>query len=1352
MLARLFVTIGGLFVLALTAALVAPFVVDWSSYRADFEREASAILGRKVTVHGEASATILPFPSVTFSDVEVAGGPDGGPAMTAETFSMDAELAPLLSGEFRIFDMRLVRPKATIEVKADGAIDCLVRPSTPFRIGQISIEKLTITEGQVAILHAASGRTHRLTEINTEVSARALSGPWRMAGTMRVDGLRSAITVNTGRAGAGAIRLRIEAEPEVQQVSIESDGELRIEDDSSARYTGEFRLAARQQKDAQAQPQPSNPGFRVKGKFALDDVRLALDEFRFETGPLDNPYSADGSGFFDFGSRPRFALTLDGAQVRFDETIAAAADASGFSVSERISALHEALLDLPKPSIPGTVDINLPAVVASDTTIRDVRLSAQPASEGWTLQSLEATLPGRTRLEANGLLRTEGDLGFRGSLLMAIGQPSGFAAWVSRDVDDAIRRLPAAEFSANVDLTQSRQAFTNLELGLGTASFRGEAERHQPSDADPATILRLEGGAVDLDGLAALASLFISDAGVNRFAEGDLDLAIKAGPVSSGGFTAGTLDTAFRLRGGILEIDRLAIADLEGATVSATGTLRDFPDSPSGELDASIMAADMAPLIDTAAARFPHNALLQGLQSRVAGFRGLFNDTRLDMLASAAPNADGTTGIAVSAHGSAGGTAFSATISGKGSASQPQDSDLSLVVSARNDDATKLLALYGLPVLPLGLVGEGETDLSLKGRLSGDLATSVSLKAGGFNAGFSGTAGLADGLVLAGSAHLVAPDIEPWLMTASVALPGMGAGLPVELEGDVDYRDGLVSLERMTGTINQGALSGNLRVAIKEDRPRLAGEVELDELDLAPFAAMVVGQSSLEPAEAGWPSTPFAPQVSAPFGAELAVSAATVTAGPMATAYDARLTLRLDGEALRVTDLSAKLFDGKVTGLFELKNNGGTGLFSGQVKLEGADIRTALGDVGLAGTADISTTLSATGKSIGGLVSTLSGSGTAAYRGLVVDGFNTSAFPEFIRRADRIGKDIDAVKTANFASAVASSGSFAADAGEVAFTVAAGVLRAPPIKLTNSAAWIEANVQSDMNEGEVSISGAIGYDPGKEALVGSDPVVRFTVEGPIDGAVKRFDSEPLAQFLTQRALENEQARVEGMQAALLERQRLRREVRYYAALEAAHDQAVEASRRREDEERALAEARRRAEEEARAKAEAQERERRAQAEQARLAAEERARQEAEGRARQAAEEASRQAAEARKREAEAAARAEEQESRRRLEEQERSRAEAARRASEAAAQADAKVQGLLGTEERTRQDAEAARIAAEQEARLAQEARDRQLQDGQQPSALDFAPLLPPAGITSPQADRPQPKPDGFWEMLNGTQ
>ena len=162
---------------------------------------------------------------------------------------------------------------------------------------------------------------------------------------------------------------------------------------------------------------------------------------------------------------------------------------------------------------------------------------------------------------------------------------------------------------------------------------------------------------------------------------------------------------------------------------------------------------------------------------------------------------------------------------------------------------------------------------------------------------------------------------------------------------------------------------------------------------------MVLGESALESTGDGWSSAPFAPKVSAPFSAELGIAAATLTAGPAVTAYDASLSLRLDDEGLRLADLHGKLYGGDVTGLFELKNNDGTGLFSGQMKLDGADLASMLGDAGLHGTGDFSTALSASGKSVGGLVATLSGSGTAAFRSLVIDGVNPLAFPEFIASA-----------------------------------------------------------------------------------------------------------------------------------------------------------------------------------------------------------------------------------------------------------------------------------------------------------------------------------------------------------------
>ncbi|TPK70859.1 AsmA family protein [Mesorhizobium sp. B2-4-15] len=1218
MLARLFVIFGGLFVLVLCAALVVPYFVDWTGYRAEFEREASAILGRKVTVQGDATARLLPFPSVTFSNVAVAGGPNGQPAMTVETFSMDAELAPFLRGEVLIFDMRLVHPKATIDIANDGTVDWAMRPSTPVNPGQISIEKLTVTEGQIELRHAAGGRSHIFSEINTTISAKSLAGPWRMDGTLRLDGLRTTIAASTGKAEpSGQMRIRLKADPDSYPLVIETDGNAGIVNGAAA-YSGQFKISGADKNSAQLRGSDGetvkvsagkpDPGFRLNGKFSLDHQKLGVDEFRFETGPLDNPYTADGKASVDLGQRPSFAIEANGAQVQFDEAVGAQAGA-GLTLDQRIAGLEQALLELPKPTIPGTVEVKLPAVVAGDTTVRDVHLSAEPVEGGWSVKSLAATLPGRTTLEADGMLSVEDHFGFTGSLLLAVAQPSGFAAWLSKDVDEAIRRLPAAGFKAKVDLSEKRQAFSDLELILGKAKFSGRIDSSQPDDARPSVLMRLEGGELDVDGLAAFASIFVSDKGANRFADRDLDFQIKAGPVSAGGLTADTVDTALRLRDGLLEVDRLSVGGLAGASISATGRIKDFAASPTGKLDASVVAVDLKPLIDVAAQHYPGNAVLKGLASRAAAYPDLFQDARVDLVASAADNGDGTTGLAVSGQGKAGGSAFSASLSGKGAPDKLLEAPVTLTFNAKNPDATTLLALYGLPALPLGMLGEASTDIQAKGTFGGGLATSFSLAGNDFKAGFEGTVtATPQGPTAKGKISLDAADIEPWLMTAGIGLPGMGAGMSTSLAAQGDYGNGLLVLDNVNGAINEAAVSGDVNVDVKDGAPHLAGALVLDELDLDPLAVALFGDSafladknradksgtdkngadkSASDKGGAWPAAPFSQKSSLPFSADLDLTTAALAAGPLATAYGAAFSLKLDKEGIRVSDLKAKYLGGALTGLFELKNNDGTGLFTGQMKLAGADLANVLPDAGISGNGDFSTTLSTSGKSVDAMVAALSGSGTATLRGVQVAGINPDAFSAFLAKADAIGRDIDAAKTAAFAPDIAADGSFAAKDADIAFTVAGGTLRAPPISLENPAATLSADITADFNASTVSAKGAITYRPGDEALVGSEPVMNFTAEGPFGAVTRQFDSEPLAQFLTQRALEKEQQRVEAMQAALLEKQRLRREVRYYAALQDARDKAAEELRQQEEAARLKAEADAKAKAEADAQAQAE---------------------------------------------------------------------------------------------------------------------------------------------------------------------
>ncbi|UUP16110.1 hypothetical protein NTH_00552 [Nitratireductor thuwali] len=1175
--------------LALTAALIAPYFIDWTSYRSAFEREAGRVLGREVTVEGEARARLLPFPSVTFTDVTVAGGQGGEPSMTVEEFSMDAELAPFLSGELLIFDMRLVRPSAKLHMDENGRIDWAVRPSSPFDPRQVTLEKVTITDGNIVVRQESADRTVMLDDIDVNLSARALTGPWRVEGSLRADGLPLKIYAATGAVGPDqAMRVRVVAEPEGYPIELETDGQARMEE-GAARYAGTFRLRTVPPQPDAADAAEAEAGNRLSGSFTLGHRRLEVEQFRFETGPLADPYTAEGQATVELGAQPSFSITADGAQIRVGGEAESAI--AGQSAEERLSALLSFLAQLPKPDMPGRIAVNLPAIVAGDTTIREIRVEAEPVEAGWQMNSLAATLPGRTRFEGKGLLGTGEEVSFNGDILLAIGQPSGFAAWLARDVDEAIRRLPSAGFSAEVALSEGRQSFENLELILGDARFGGSVERRTDGEARPSLKLTLDGGRLDLADMQAFASLFVDDQGHNRLANHDVDLEIAAGPVSAEGLTADHLDTALRLREGLLEIDRLAITGLADARISATGQVSGFADNPTGKIDASIVAVDLAPLAMVLARRFPENDLATALAERAAAFPDLLEDGEVNLFASAADNGNSTSGLAVSASGTAGGSDFSFTLSGNGRLSALADAQFAAGLTVRNEDAAPLYALFGLPAMPWGLAGEAEAEVSAEGRLADTVETSFRFAGDDLLATFDGSVERTAGRYNAsGVAQVRSDDFEPWLATAGISLPGFGLGLPGSLTGQIDYGSGVAVISGLSGTIADNTVAGDLNAEIKNGLPHLSGALRLDALDLQLLGEMVLGTEAMEAGQGEWPRAPFRQSANPPFTTDVELLTGVLSAGGL-SGSEAAMQLRLNEEGIAVSELTADLLGGRISGLAELKNNQGTVLLSAQFQLGGAAMAQLVPRSGLSGSADLSVTLTANGKSVGGLVSALAGSGSAAVEGLRIAGFNPNALPALLREADRVGPEIDTAAVEAFAPEIVRDGVFEAGQAELAFSIANGVARTPPVQLESGPAQMSAEASADFRDRSVSASGAVVYDAGKEATAGSEPMVRFAAQGPVGEADIWLDLEPLSQYLTQRALEREQARVEHMQAVLLEKQRLRREARLYEAREAAR-QAAEAEQVRLEREaerlRKAEEDRRRRQAEERAERERQE--------------------------------------------------------------------------------------------------------------------------------------------------------------------
>jgi hypothetical protein len=429
-------------------------------------------------------------------------------------------------------------------------------------------------------------------------------------------------------------------------------------------------------------------------------------------------------------------------------------------------------------------------------------------------------------------------------------------------------------------------------------------------------------------------------------------------------------------------------------------------------------------------------------------------------------------------------------------------------------------------------------------------------------------------------------------MTAGVTLPGMGLGVPVALSADLDLADGILIASGLQGTVAGNAINGDINASVRDGLPHFSGAVNLTSLDLGLVVAAVLGEASMDMEAGGvWPRIPFEPAARPPFTAELDVSAASVLLNGERMAGNARMSARMNREGARIADATAYYHGGTIGGLIELSNNGGTGIFSGQIKATDAPAAALIPGIGLTGKTDFSASLTANGKSIEGMMASLSGSGTASVRDLVIPGLSPDALEPILAAAEEAGTDIDNDKTAAFAPEFIQGGQFQTEATEFAITVAGGVLRAPPIVLEHPKASLTVDARIDLGTGSVGASGELTYDAGLEAVVGAEPAVRFEVSGPPGDVAVSLDTAPLGQFLTQRALEREQARVEAMQSQLLERQRLRREVRYYASLQDERERLAEELRQREEAARAAEEARRaaddarrKAEEEARLKA------------------------------------------------------------------------------------------------------------------------------------------------------------------------
>src|SRR6185503_18265140 len=397
-LSKFFIAAGILTILALFAALLGPLFVDWTSYRASFEREASSYVGRPVTIAGKVNFRLLPTPVVSFTDIRV--GDAAAPDVEMEEFRAEIELTPLLKGQVRIIQMSVERPLfhfdiATLMANAGKLV-------TPWRLDpeRISLERLQVHDGSAAIVDSRSGRNWRGEAIDAVIEADSLMGPGKLTANMALNGKPLELSVAFGRLGVDSIPLKISARSAGYPVALSADGVAHFPGATAAKYEGSATLEGIAPRDGQA---PRSPwvDFRSSGKFELTPSHIEIDNTQISYGGTERPLILEASGGLNFADQPYFQASLTARQIDLDTTLGGGAE-KPVSIAAALASLAGALPGVAPPLIPGKVHLAAEGVVLGGSVLQSVGADVAIADGAWGVENFTATLPGETEVALNG--------------------------------------------------------------------------------------------------------------------------------------------------------------------------------------------------------------------------------------------------------------------------------------------------------------------------------------------------------------------------------------------------------------------------------------------------------------------------------------------------------------------------------------------------------------------------------------------------------------------------------------------------------------------------------------------------------------------------------------------------------------------------------------------------------------------------------------------------------------------------------------------------------------------------------------------------------------------------------------
>lgn len=665
---KFLIVAGGLLVVLVGVALIAPGFVDWNKHKAVATGLVKDATGRDLVIGGDMKLTILPAPAVVVKDVRLSNLPGAkAPEMVSlKSLEVRIALAPLLAGNLQVEKVRVVNPVIEIETLADGrsnlTFEAKEAPAPAAEPGKpegdkpaaggagggfdLQLDNLTIENGTVVYRDSRAGTLEKVEEINASLAIASLAGPVDAKGSFKARGIPLTISGTLGKiihgrtvpidltlgAGAGNASLKVSG----ALVNLESAPGFKGKVDAKGDNLADLLRGVAAMDGL---PGFTAQGFGLKGTVAATAAEVSVPDLALNLGDTQ----AAGSVSASLGETVSTQIALNLGRIDLDAWLgsmapsappATASPAKGQAGS--VPAPAPAPVAKAEPfalpaKLAASLRIGVEALAYRGGVIRQARLNADLANGEITLSQVSAQLPGSTDVALFGFITAKkGKPQLEGEAEIAAADLRAVLTWLGVALPNDIpkERLRRLAYKSSFVATSEQVQIAGLTMQMDGTSVAGGAtvklggrpsfgldltvdkvnlDGYLPAGgAAPAKKAAGEGGKTEAAASAAPAQPAAGNPALKTF-DANVKLAVKSltyrqTPISD-------LSVDGTLHNGNLDLRRLSVGHVAGASVSAKGGLHGLAGTPEmKDLNVDFQAADLIPVLRLAGIEPPPQA------------------------------------------------------------------------------------------------------------------------------------------------------------------------------------------------------------------------------------------------------------------------------------------------------------------------------------------------------------------------------------------------------------------------------------------------------------------------------------------------------------------------------------------------------------------------------------------------------------------------------------------------------------------------------------------------------------------------------------------------------------------------